>query len=160
MEKIIVLGIGNILLTDEGFGVRVVEELIRRYCFPENVEIIDGGTMGYDLLRFLSGATKLIIIDAIKANSKPGTVYCFKDDEVKKYYRQKVSMHQLGIQEVLTMLEIIEKPIAETFVFGIEPASLDMSAELSPIAAALVTEVLDKVAFQLNDWGYCSKAPA
>jgi len=153
MEKVTVLGVGNILLSDEGFGVRVVEHLLSRFRFSESVEVIDGGTMGYELLRFLHGTDKLILVDAIKGSRPPGTIYRFTGEEVKTYYRQKVSMHQLGIQEVLAMLEIGEKPIAQMLVLGIEPASLEMSLSLSPIIAPLVETVSAEIAKQLAAWG-------
>lgn len=75
MEKIVVLGIGNILMQDEGFGVRVVEELTRRYTFPDTVEVLDGGTLGMELLRFIKGADRLLIIDAINGGSEPGAFF-------------------------------------------------------------------------------------
>jgi hydrogenase maturation protease len=153
MEKIIILGVGNILLADEGFGVRVVEELLRHYRFPDHVEVIDGGTMGYELIRFLYGADKLILIDAIDGAGQPGTLYRFTGEEVKEYYRQKVSMHQLGIQEVLAMLEISNKQIAEVVVLGVQPVSLEMGFELSEPVLPQVTKVTEQVLAQLYDWG-------
>lgn len=152
MEKVTVLGVGNILLSDEGFGVRVTEYLLRRFRFSDSVEVIDGGTMGYELLRFLHGTDKLILVDAIKGSHPPGTVYRFTGEEVKTYYRQKVSMHQLGIQEVLTMLNISDKPIAEMIVLGVQPASLEMSLDLSHVTAPLVETVSIEIVKQLSIW--------
>lgn len=152
MEKVTVLGVGNILLSDEGFGVRVVEHLLRCFRFPANVEVIDGGTMGYELLRFLHGTDKLILVDAIKGSHPPGSVYRFTGEEVKTYYSQKVSMHQLGIQEVLTMLNISEKPIAEMVVLGVQPASLEMSLDLSLVTAPLVETISTEIVKQLSVW--------
>ncbi|MBP1765835.1 MAG: hydrogenase expression/formation protein [Firmicutes bacterium] len=99
-DKITVLGVGNILLQDEGVGVRVVEEMTRRFAFPENVEVLDGGTLGMELMRFLLGTDKLIIIDAIDGSLPPGSIYEFEKENVKKYFREKVSVHDLGIQDV------------------------------------------------------------
>lgn len=152
MEKVTVLGVGNILLSDEGFGVRVVEHLLSRYTFPENVAVFDGGTLGYELLRFLHGTDKLIVVDAINGVHPPGAVYRFTGEEVKAYYRQKVSMHQLGIQEVLAMLDISEHPIAEMLVLGTQPASLDMNFNLSTTVTPLVELVAKEILKQLSAW--------
>lgn len=152
MEKVTVLGVGNILLSDEGFGVRVVEHLLSRFTFPENTAVIDGGTMGYELLRFLHGTARLIVVDAINGGHPPGTVYRFTGEEVKAYYRQKVSMHQLGIQEVLAMLDISDHPITEILVLGVQPESLAMSLDLSSIVSPLVETVANEIIERLSAW--------
>ncbi|EAX46611.1 hydrogenase expression/formation protein [Thermosinus carboxydivorans Nor1] len=152
MKQVTVLGIGNILLRDEGFGVRVVEELLRRHTFPPYVQVLDGGTLGMELLRFLTGTDRLIIIDAIAGDGPPGTLYEFKDQAVKSYFREKVSMHELGIQEVLASLEILGQPITEITVFGVQPASLDIGLDLSPPAVAAIDPVIARVVRQLESW--------
>ncbi|HAK73215.1 MAG TPA: hydrogenase HupD, partial [Sporomusaceae bacterium] len=92
--KITVLGIGNILLQDEGFGVRVIERLGQRFTFSSDVQLLDGGTLGMELMRFLAGTEKLILVDAISGNQVPGTQYDFRNDQVKAYFKDKVSMHE------------------------------------------------------------------
>jgi len=87
MDKNVILGIGNILMQDEGFGVRVVEELARRHTFPDNVEVLDGGTLGMELMRFIKGADRLIIIDAVNGGGVPGDFYHFTKEEVKAYFK-------------------------------------------------------------------------
>jgi len=160
-DQITVLGVGNILLQDEGFGVRVVEKLMSYYTFPENVEVLDGGTLGMELMRFLMGTDKLIIIDAIAGNGPPGTVYEMEQDQVKAYFREKVSMHELGIQDVLAVLEVLEKPIKELVVLGVQPATIDVGLELTPTAAGAVGAVIDKVISRLSAWQvevkYCDR---
>ncbi len=147
MEKIIILGVGNILMQDEGFGVRVVEELTRRYRFPDNVQVLDGGTLGMELLRFVTGADRLLIIDAVSGGGSPGDLYHFANDEVKAYFKNKVSLHELGIQDVLAALELLEQPVQEVVILGIQPAVIDVGLELSetvqPGVAATAGRVLD-----------------
>ncbi|MDF2876375.1 MAG: hybD 1, partial [Sporomusa sp.] len=126
MEKIIVLGVGNILMQDEGFGVRVVEELTRRYRFPDNVQVLDGGTLGMELLRFITGADRLVIIDAVNGGGEPGELYRFANEDVKAYFKNKVSLHELGIQDVLAALELLEQPVQDIVIFGIQPAVIDV----------------------------------
>ena len=152
MDKIIILGIGNILISDEGFGVRVVEKLQERYEFPDNVQLLDGGTMGYELLHRLIGIQKLILIDAVNGGATPGTLFRFSGPEVNAYYRQKVSMHQLGIQEVLAMLEITDNTVPDLLVLGVQPASLEFGLDLSPTIEAAAETVAAQVITQLKDW--------
>ncbi|SMC82364.1 HyaD/HybD family hydrogenase maturation endopeptidase [Sporomusa malonica] len=153
MEKIIVLGVGNILMQDEGFGVRVVEELTRRYAFPDNVQVLDGGTLGMELLRFIAGADRLLIIDAVNGGCAPGEFYQFANEEVKAYFRDKVSMHELGIQDVLAALELIEEPVKEVVVLGIQPAVIDVGLELSEIVQPGVDKAAAKTIEVLRSWG-------
>jgi hydrogenase maturation protease len=151
-DKITVLGVGNILLQDEGVGVRVIEEMTRRYSFPENVEVLDGGTLGMELMRFLLGTDKLIIVDAIDGNLSPGEIYQFEKDAVKIYFREKVSVHDLGIQDVLASLDVLEKPLKELVVLGVQPAVIDVGLDLTPIVAQSVEPVITKVLALLAAW--------
>ncbi len=146
------LGIGNILLKDEGFGVRVVEELLRRYRFPAAVQVLDGGTLGMDLLRFLAGTRRLIVVDAIAGDGPPGTFYRLAGDEVQAYFREKVSLHELGIKDVLAVLAATGRPVAEVVILGVQPASLDVGLELTPVVAAAVDGTVAAVVAELAAW--------
>lgn len=152
MEKITVLGVGNILMQDEGFGVRVVERLLAGYSFPGNVEVLDGGTLGMELLRFLVGTDKLILVDAINGHLPPGSFYHFNHDEVKAYFKDKVSMHELGIQDVLAVLEVLEKPARDIKILGVQPLALDIGLELTPLVAETVDHVVGAVLGVLEEW--------
>lgn len=153
MEKVVVLGVGNILMQDEGFGVRAIEELSRRYAFPDNVAVLDGGTLGMELLRFIDGADRLLIIDAVNGNGLPGIFYQFNNEEVKAYFKEKVSMHELGIQDVLAALELLEKPVKDVVVLGIQPAVIDIGLELSPTVQAAVQPTVKSIIGVLDSWG-------
>lgn len=152
MKQITVMGIGNILLQDEGFGVRVVEELHRRYHFPETVQVLDGGTLGMDLLRFISGSEKLLVVDAIAGDGPPGSFYRLAGEEVRVYFSEKVSLHELGIRDVLAALELLDQPVAEVVVLGVEPAVLDLGLELTPVVASAVDKTVAAVIAQLTEW--------
>ena len=152
MAKAVVLGVGNILLSDEGFGVRVAEALSQRFRFPDAVEVLDGGTLGIELMRFLDGAQRLILIDAIHG-SEPGSFRIIQGDDVRLYFQEKVSLHEMGIQEVLASLVVMEKPIAEIVVIGVVPQSLEISLDLTPLVASRIDEATDSVIRQLHDWG-------
>lgn len=107
-KRILVLGIGNILWADEGFGVRVVEEFHRRYAIDDNVTVLDGGTQGLYLVSFLEQADCLIVFDAIDYGLLPGQLKLVRDDEVPKFTAaKKVSLHQTGFQEVLSAADLL-----------------------------------------------------
>lgn len=150
---IAVLGIGNVLLSDEGLGVRALERMEELYDFPEEVQLIDGGTLGIDLLYHLEGVRKLLVLDAVSGGKPPGTLYVFKGEQVKTYFRRKVSMHEIGFQEVLALMEVMEKPIPEIVVMGIEPKSLELGTELSPEVEEKIPELIERALEQLREWG-------
>lgn len=152
MAKTVVLGVGNILLSDEGFGVRVAEALSQRFRFPDAVEVLDGGTLGIELMRFLDGAERLILIDAIHG-PEPGSFRIIQGDDVRLYFQEKVSLHEMGIQEVLASLVVMEKPIAEIVVIGVVSVSLDIGLDLTPLVASRIDEAVTSVIRQLHDWG-------
>lgn len=152
MEQITVLGVGNILMQDEGFGVRVVEDLLRRYNFPENVQVLDGGTLGMELLRFLIGTDKLLIIDAVSGQLSPGSIYEFDHDQVKAYFKEKVSMHELGIQDVLAVMEVLEKPAKEIRIIGVQPVTIDIGLALTPVVSQAVDNVVERALQMLVEW--------
>ncbi|SFL32817.1 HyaD/HybD family hydrogenase maturation endopeptidase [Pelosinus propionicus] len=152
MKQITVLGVGNILMQDEGFGVRVVEQLLKQYSFPRNVQILDGGTLGMELLRFLIETDKLILVDAVAGSLPPGSLYHFKDNEVKAYFKEKVSMHELGIQDVLAIMDVMEKPLQEIMILGVQPLTVDIGLEMTPTVAEKVDEIVKQILLILHEW--------
>ncbi len=152
MEQITVLGIGNILLQDEGFGVRVIEQLQQRYRLPANVQVLDGGTLGLELVGFIMGTNKLIVIDAVDGGGAPGTFYRFAGSETELYFQNKLSLHELGIKDVLATLVLLAKPVGEVIIMGVEPATLELGVELSATVGSTVDKVLQEVISQLEIW--------
>ena len=130
-DKIIILGIGNVLLTDEGIGVHVANELMKKEL-PSNISVVEGGTDGFRLLNVITEADRLIVIDAVKGGGEPGTIYRFNIEDVKNAPSGfKTSVHQIGILEVIDLSNLIGKT-PKTTIVGIEPKSFEMSLELSP----------------------------
>ena len=106
--RVLVLGIGNILWADEGFGVRAVEEFDRRFETPDNVTVLDGGTQGLYLVHFVEEADYLLVFDAIDYSLPPGELKLVLDDEVPKFTgAKKMSLHQTGFQEVLSAADLL-----------------------------------------------------
>jgi hydrogenase maturation protease len=147
--KIVVLGVGNLLLSDEGFGVHVANRMMSM-DLPSNVSIVEGGTDGFKLLSVITEADKLIVVDAIKGGSKPGTIYRFNVDEVKDVPKGfKTSVHQVGILEVIDLSSLIGKK-PETVVIGVEPKSLQMGMELSSEIEMVIPRVIELVLEEIN----------
>ena len=123
-EQITVLGVGNILFTDEGVGVRVVEALDKRYTFAENVKLIDGGVLGMGLLAVVSEADHLIVVDAVKNGGAPGSLYRLEGEDIPKRILGKNSLHQVDLLETLTLCQVFEK-VPETIIVGVEPEDIE-----------------------------------
>ncbi len=123
--KIIVLGIGNVLMSDEGIGVRVVEKLQAEYRFPPNVEIYDGGTTGLrGLMPLIDEADNLVVIDAVNGPGEPGSIYRYNLDDFKLTIPKKLSAHDIGLIECLAIAELKEKVPEKVVIIGIKPESL------------------------------------
>ena len=149
-DKILVLGVGNVLLSDEGAGVRAVEELQRRYTFPAQVELIDGGTMGLDLLGYLDDKSHLFIVDAILSTKPPGSLIIEKLLDPPAYFRQKISPHQIGLSELLAVAATQDCLPPAITLFGIVPLDLSTGTEMSPEASAAVGQVVLAVVKELG----------
>lgn len=124
--SVLVLGIGNLLWADEGFGVRAVEELHRHYKFPDNVKVMDGGTQGIYLVQHVRQADILLVFDAIDYGLEPGTMKRIEGDEVPKFLGvKKISLHQTGFQEVLAMAEMLGDYPKHLLLIGVQPVELE-----------------------------------
>jgi len=146
--SILVLGIGNILLRDEGVGVRVVERL-QQMDLPASVEVVDGGTAGADLLDVIAERQKVIVVDAVDADAEPAAILRFTGDELARSDTPDISMHDLGIAETLAMTKMLGCAPKKVVFFGVKPADLSPGLELSkPIADAMekiIHMVLDEI---------------
>ena len=156
--EITVLGVGNTILTDEGFGVRVVEHLKEHYRFDERVQLIDGGTLGIELTHFVTGTKKLLIVDAVDGGLGAGSIYRLTGAELKTHFRQKISAHEVGIEEVLTILELTGRAIDEVIVLGAEPYVLEAGVGLSDEMKKVLPAVVDEALKILDGWGVRPKA--
>lgn len=156
-ERVLILGLGNILLKDEGIGVHAIRKL-QELTLPENVEIIDGGTAGLDMLLSQEGLYKLIVIDAAKAGKKPGTIYKAKvsGEEIDKlphiFGREqdlKISSHQFGLIESLTAAQSCNCEPKEIVIIGVEPKDMDYGLELTEEVSGKLEEIIKTVLEEL-----------
>jgi hydrogenase maturation protease len=143
-----VLGLGNILLRDEGIGVRVIEAM-QDAPLPPGVELFDGATAGIDLLNALADRRKVIVVDAIDSSDPPGTVRRLRPEELVGN-AAAVSLHEFGLLETLTVARQLGCAPAEVVILGVRPIEIDAGLELSPAAAALVPQLIALVRAELE----------
>lgn len=144
MKPVLILGIGNILLKDEGVGVRVIEAM-QKMELPNDVELCDGGTAGADLLDIIADRRKVIVIDTADADVPPGTVLKLKPEDLAKEDKAEVSLHEFGLTQTLFMAAQLNCAPKEVVIFGIKPVELSLSTELSPQIAALIEPLIKVV---------------
>jgi len=151
--RLAVVGVGNLLLKDEGIGVHIAHAL-QQIDIPHGTQIIDGGTSS-DLPYYLRDVDKLIIIDAVKAGGKPGTVYRFHPHDVNIESEEILSVHELGLEQSLKMMSLMGNEPKETVIIGIEPKEIDwgteLSAELQQKIPEIVNLVLNEIGSRLNE---------
>jgi hydrogenase maturation protease len=150
----LVLGLGNILLQDEGVGVAVVERLQRRYRVPEEVELLDGGTSGMSLLDDIRNREHLIVVDAVRTGRPAGTEVILTGEEVPAFLCNKVSPHQLALSDVLAALTLMDESPGQVTVVGMEPLSLETHLGLSELVASRLQSLTDRVIEQIETAGY------
>jgi len=151
--RIAVVGVGNLLLKDEGIGVHIAHAL-QQIDIPYNVKIIDGGT-SLDLPDCLENVDKLIIIDAVKTGGQPGTIYRFHPYDMDIESEGIISLHELGLAQSLKMMRLIGNEPKETVIIGIEPKEInwgtELSAELQQKIPEIINAVLGEISPQLPD---------
>ena len=151
--SILVLGLGNMLMSDDSIGVRAVQRLQQDYRTPAGVTILDGGTLGLDLLPYIEAADELLIIDALEMQAEPGSLFRLEGEAVPRAFASKLSVHQMGLQDLLAVAELQGYAPQKLVVHGIQAGSIEMKLELSPAVAASMDELNDAIINELRDWG-------
>ena len=154
-KRILVLGIGNLLWADEGFGVRCVEALNAGWTFADNVTVMDGGTQGLYLLPYVQEADCLLVFDAVDYGDAPGTMREVIGDQVPRFMgAKKMSLHQTGFQEVLMAAELTNKLPQELVLIGVQPEELeDYGGSLRDVVKAQMVPALNLALDWLERWG-------
>jgi hydrogenase maturation protease len=147
-NKIVVIGIGNLLLMDEGIGIHVINEL-EQHKLPENMDIYDGGTGGFKLIDLMHEAKRVIFIDAVETGKAPGTVTRFTSKDVRSIYtKKKYSLHDTDLMEVIKMTELLEVP-PKIEIVGIQPKAINygttLSKELRDAMPYIINTVLNRI---------------
>lgn len=150
-KPILVLGVGNLLLKDEGVGVHVARKLMDM-DLPSHVEVVDGGTSGFDLLDDIEGRKKVVVVDTVRGGGPPGTIYRMTTEDIEEMPKSRLSLHDIDMTDLLKLADLfkIEKP--EIVVIGIEPKDIESaSLELSPGIEAKVPRLIELVLKEIED---------
>jgi len=148
-NNILILGIGNILLRDEGVGVRIIEYL-QTQPIPPEVELRDGGTAGFDLLDIIADRKAIILIDAIDAGHPPATVVRFAPQDMEPANAPQLSVHNIDFAQALKMASLLKCAPQEVVIFGVQPASIEPGLELTETLAPLVPKIAALVLAELD----------
>lgn len=151
--KTLLLGIGNILMNDDAAGVLVVKALAEKFDFPEELTIMDGGTLGLDILPHLEGVDRLLVVDAVETGGVPGTLIRMTGDDIPLALATKVSPHQMGLKDLLLVADLQGYAPGEMVLWGVQPGSIEMDLELSPEVARSMGALQLSVVAELEKWG-------
>ena len=149
-RKIAILGVGNVLLKDEGIGIHVVQAL-RGMPLPDGVEVVDGGTSP-DLPYLVEGADKLIVVDAVQVGGEPGSIYRLTPEDVAAQPEALMSIHQMGLLESLRAMRLDGGP-KEVVIIGVEPKEMGWGLELSPELEERLPQIVQAVLTEVGDYG-------
>ena len=152
-SRIALIGLGNILLRDEGVGVHAVETLKRNYDFPDGVRLIDGGTLGLDLLPLIEGMEKILFVDAMDLKKEPGVIAIIEDQEIPSLLEPKLSLHHVGLSDLLFASRFMGNQPAKMALVGIQPETMEVGLDLSPAILNRFEELLQTVVEKLREWG-------
>jgi hydrogenase maturation protease len=151
--SVLVLGIGNLVMSDDGVGVLVAQRLQQGYRFAGNVEVMDGGTLGLDLLPKLENISNLIMIDAVETGQKAGTCVRLCGRELPIALETKVSPHQMGLKDLLAVSELMGHSPKEMVLIGVQPGSIEMEIGLTTEVEAQLETLVSNVLTELAKWG-------
>ncbi len=152
--KVLVIGMGNVLMQDEGTGVRAVEELESRYLIPDGVEVVDGGTTGMELFEPMRNASSLIIADAVNTGAPYGSLVRIANEEIPAFFQTKLSNHQLGVSDLLALLALKGETPDQVTIVGMVPHSLENRLGLTPEAEAGLTSMVQMLVDELAALGF------
>ena len=141
MQRIVVLGVGNLLMGDEGLGIRCVEAF-EKLPQRDNVRCVDGGTSTHELLEDLENLDALVILDAVASGQAPGTLVRLEGDDIPSAFSNKMSPHQHGINDLLATLKFLDRAPGRVVLIGVEPSVMELSMELSPLVQGVMPSML------------------
>jgi hydrogenase maturation protease len=154
-DRVLILGVGNLLWADEGFGVRCVEAFGSSYGVPGNVSIVDGGTQGLYLVDLFREHSHIIVFDCIDFGDEPGAMRVVRDADVPSFIAQrKMSLHQTGLQDVIATAQLMGAQFKSLVLIGVQPVELDdWGGSLRPAVKMMVPVAVETAAAQLRLWG-------
>lgn len=149
----VVLGLGNLLRRDEGLGIRALERLRERYIFPDAVQLVDGGTLGLDLLCYLEDADHLLVLDAALTEGPPGTLLRVAGGDVPAFFGIRTSPHEVALADLLAVARLRGAEPGEVVVLGMQPLALELGWDLSEPVALHLDALVRAAVSELRRWG-------
>lgn len=156
--EVLVIGLGNPIMADDGLGLAALERLRQRWSLPESVRLVDGGTWGMNLLPLIEEAERVVFLDAINVGGPVGSLVRLEREELPRLFAHKLSAHQIDLREVLAVAELRGTVPSDLVAIGLQPGRLEMSSGLSPELECRLDELLTAVLEQLERWG-CACRP-
>jgi len=150
----VVIGLGNPLMGDDGLGLAVLEQLRDAWAIPADVELVDGGTWGMNLLPVIEDAKRVLLIDAIEIGAAPGTEIVIPRERLPRYLATKISPHEVDLRDVLALAELRGTLPAFTTAVGLQPARIELSEELSDVVRERLDHLVVTVVGLLGEWGH------
>ncbi len=151
--KITLIGLGNLLLRDEGVGIHVVRALEAHCQALPDLEIVDGGTAGLDLLPYIEDRDRVLLVDAVNFRKEPGYIGILENQEIPALFAAKESLHHLGLMDVLAAAQLLDRAPKDICLIGIQPHTIETGLELSDLLQAKLPELLARIVAKLKDWG-------
>ena len=151
-HAVTILGLGNILMRDEGIGVYTANLLKNKFVFDPEIQIIDGGTTGTDLLPYFEHSEKILIIDAVNFEKSPGFIEIIENDDILATITSKISLHHLGLSDVLSLIKLLDIRPSQICLVGIQPFSMELGLDVSDELKECINNITDTVLFKLNEW--------
>lgn len=160
-RQIVVIGLGNPLMGDDGLGLAALEQLRAGWRLSPSVELVDGGTWGLTLLPVIEAAERVLLIDAIDTGGPPGTLHVLEHAQIPRYLATKISPHEVDLRDVLALAELRRTLPQDTVAIGLQPAAITLSSELSDVVRLQLDALVTAVTRRLTEWGHpCEPAPA
>ena len=149
--RVCVLGLGNLMCSDDAVGMIAAHRLAQDARLPREVEVVEGWTLGLDLLDSVHGVSRLLVLDAVDTGVPPGTLTRFAGEELARLPTSK-SVHLLGLSDLMNVLRLMDAPPIETLLLGVQPESTDLGTMLSPAVEAAVDGMVESALEQIEDW--------
>ena len=147
-----VLGIGNLLMGDEGVGIHLIQTLEKSYTFSPSINLIDGGTTGLDLIPYFENCKKMIIVDAVDFQEKPGHIGTLYNEEIHYRFNTKLSLHHAGLADVLSVIKLTDIPSPDMMLIGVQPKIVEMGIELSDVISDKMDKTISIIIEKLKEW--------
>ncbi len=151
--RVLVLGLGNIICGDDGAGVAAVHRVRREWAMPDGVRIVDGGTLGLDLLALIAASDRVILVDAVRGDGPPGTLIRLAGDDVAPAVYERLSAHQIGVADLLAGATLCDRYPDEVVIVGVVPAMTELRLGCTPEVAASLDGLVEAVIVELGRLG-------